>query len=563
MLERLTVRNLAIVERAELELAPGLNVITGDSGAGKSLLVESVSLLIGERADPARVREGAAAASVEGEFRLGRGAAAQLAPLLEAWGVEFDGDTLIVRREVSAAGRSRAVVNQVALTQGSLKELGERLADLHGQHEHQSLLRAGAGVETLDRIGGLVRECETYAAARAAWREARERLEALELRLSGHAERREALLDAAREIDEVRPQPGEDEELRREASRLAHADRLRSLVAQALERLSEGETPALDGIAAALHALEQAAILDATLEATLPSLEEARIATSEVARALSEYAAGLDADPAALEELEGRRERIARLMRKHRRDVPALLAWREELREELASGEDVAGTLERARAELEPLRAAVARAGRALTTRRRAAAREWGATLTRELRTLGLPHATLEFALEPHEDAESFPAEGLERVSIRFGANPGEPPARLHKTASGGELSRVMLALKSALETQDPVDVRIFDEVDSGIGGLVAQAVGERLRRLSVHGQVVCVSHLPMIAALAHRHFHVAKRVTAGRTHVVVEALDERGRIEELARMLAGDRVTDTTRRQARELLATLEAPTP
>jgi DNA repair protein RecN (Recombination protein N) len=205
------------------------------------------------------------------------------------------------------------------------------------------------------------------------------------------------------------------------------------------------------------------------------------------------------------------------------------------------------------------MRGACAAAARALSAKRRAAARDWSVKITRELKPLGLPHGRVEFALEPHPDAAAFPVDGLERVELRFGANSGEALGLIRKTASGGELSRVMLALKCALEAQDAVDVRIFDEVDSGIGGPVAQAVGERLRTLSRHGQVVCVTHLPMIAALAQRQLHVSKNVTSGRTQVRVEELDPRRRVEELARLLAGDRVTDTTRRQARELLAASE----
>jgi DNA repair protein RecN (Recombination protein N) len=461
---------------------------------------------------------------------------------------------------VSAAGKSRALVNQSALTLGSLQKLGALLADLHGQHDHQSLMRPGAGLELVDRLGGTAFEREAYAATRERWREARARLAELEQRLSTHGERRDALLAAAQAIDEVNPVPGEDEELRREAGRLAHADRLRELVAQALDRLTEGDVPAHDALGVATHALEQAAALDAGLADLLPSLDEARIAIAETARSLAEYASRLEVEPGALEAVELRRERIARLVRAYHRDLAALIAWREQLRDELASGEDVAGTLAAARAEVAPLHAAALRAGKALGARRRAAAREWSARLTRELPPLGMPHGTIELAIEPAVDPDELPESGLERADIRFTANPGEPPAALHKTASGGELSRVMLALKCALEAQDAVDVRIFDEVDSGIGGLVGQAVGERLRKLARHGQVVCVTHLPMIAALARRQLHVSKRVVQGRTRVQIERLEAGRRVEELARLLAGDRVTDTTRRQARELLQATES---
>jgi DNA repair protein RecN (Recombination protein N) len=556
-LERLTVANLALVERAELALGPGLNVVTGETGAGKSLLIQSMSLVVGERADAAVVREGAASAIVEAEFHLEGATARRAAELLAEWGIDFDGQTLIVRREVQAEGKSRATVNQAAVTLASLKRLGEILADLHGQHEHQSLLRADAGVDTLDRLAGLERDRGAYADALAAWREATGALDRLEKTLSEHAEKRAWMEEAAREIDAARLAPGDEEDLRREAARLAHADRLRELTTQALDRLSEGEGSALEALREAAHAVEQAAQLDATLADALPTLEESRIAANESARALAEYAAALEADPRALEAIEARRETIARLTRKYRREVPDLLGWREEIGRELALGEDAEGARRRAREAADGAGRACLETGRLLSRRRREAAREWSARLTRELKPLGMSHAHLEIAVEPGGDERApFPGTGLDRVELRFTANAGETPRPLARIASGGELSRVMLALKTALEAQDRVDLLIFDEVDSGIGGAVAQAVGERLRTLARHRQIVCVTHLPMIAALAAHHFRVTKHVTAKRTVARIEPLDEETRVDELARMLAGDLATQTTRRQAKELLS-------
>lgn len=556
MLERLVIRDLVLVERAEVEFGPGFNAVTGETGAGKSLLVQAVDLLTGGRADPGVVREGAKAAVVEGEFRPSAGAALRVGPLLAAWGIEYDGESLILRREVQAGGKSRALVNQSAVTRSALRELCEALADLHGQHEHQSLLRPGAGLETLDRLAALEVESARYAQALAAWRAAAARLGTLESSLSTHAERRGWMEQAALELDQAQLRAGEEDELRIEAGRLAHADRLRELVEHARGWLSEGEAPAVDAIARAARALEQAAGLDPGLAESLPALDEARIATAEAARALGEYASRLSADPGALEQIESRRETIARLTRKHRRDVPALLAWREELREELATGEDAADTLAHARAAAQETHATCLAAARVLSGRRQAAAQEWGMKLSREMRPLGLQHASLGFQVETDGAAEpTFGATGLDQVEIMFSANPGEPARPLQKIVSGGELSRVMLALKVALEAQDPVDLLLFDEVDSGIGGAVAQAVGERLKLLARHRQVICVTHLPMIAALASHHLRVDKSVAAGRTVARIAAVEDGERVEELARMLAGDRVTDTTRRQARELL--------
>jgi len=562
MLERLTVTDLALVERAEIVFGAGLNVVTGETGAGKTLLVDAVSLLLGGRPDADAVREGARSAVVEGEFRVSPDRREAIASLTTEWGVEFDGETLIVRREVQAGGRSRAVVNQVAVTQGALARLGELLADLHGQHEHQSLLRADGGLETLDRLGGIEPARERYREALAAWREAAGELERLDESLRTYSERRDYLLEAARELDELKPMPGEEESLAVEAARLAHADRLRALVADAAGALSEGEGAAADTLGHALHALEQAAALDPSLAEHLEPLREAAIVAGETARTLAEYADRLEPDPAALERIEARRDRIARLTRKYRRDLAGLAEWREELRAELATGEDAEGTLARARERAAAGLAAVRRAGEKLSKARRAAAVEWSAAITRELKPLGLGAARLEFVVEPREEAPSGPhANGPDRVEMRFTPNPGEAGRPLQKIASGGELSRLMLALKCALQARDRVDLLIFDEVDSGIGGAVAQAVGERLRRLAGHRQVLCVTHLPMIAALGTHHVRVFKRAASGRTVTRLDVLEGAERVEELARMLAGDRVTETTRRQARELLAPAGQP--
>jgi len=556
MLERLTVRDLALVDRAELLLGGGLNVVTGETGAGKTLLVDAVSLLLGGKAESDAVREGAELAVVEGEFHVPAESRGAIAELTREWGVDFDGETLIVRREVRPGGRSRAVVNSVAVTQGTLQRLGERLADLHGQHEHQSLLRAEGGLETLDRLAGLEAERDRYREALAAAREAAQDLERIEGSLRTYAERRDYLMDAARELEEAKLVAGEEETLAVESARLTHADRLRALIAKALEAVSEGDGPALDRLGTASHALEQAAEVDPSLAEIVDALREAAIAAGEAARSLSAYAESLEADPSALEAIETRRATIARLTRKYRRDVPDLLLWLDELRAELATGEDAEGTRTRARERAAGTETDARRAGQKLTKARRTAATEWSRAITRELKPLGMPSAAFEFTVEPREDAERLHPNGLDRVEMQFRPNPGEPGRPLAKIASGGELSRVMLAIKCALQARDRVDLLIFDEVDSGIGGSVAQAVGERLRRLAEHRQVLCVTHLPMIAALGSHHVRVFKRAAQGRTLTRLDLLEGAERVEELARMLAGDHVTDTTRRQARELLA-------
>jgi DNA repair protein RecN (Recombination protein N) len=555
MLERLVIRDLALVERAEIVFGAGLNVVTGETGTGKSLLVQAIDLLVGGRPGGGVVRDGAKAAVVEGELRLEGPVAGRVAALLAAWGHE-PGETLILRREVQAGGRSRASVNQSPVTLAALRELGEILADLHGQHEHQSLLRPEAGIETLDRLAALDGERARFLDALGAWREAAAALERVRQSIAGFAEHRDFLLAARRELEEAALQPGEDESLRAEAARLLHADRLRALLSAALDQLAEADDAAATTLAGATRSIGQAAALDPALADWLPPLEEARIAAEETARSLSGYLADLEADPEALETIEARRERLARLQRKYHRDLAGLITWREELAREIGDAEDGEAAIVRAQDAEARAREACLEAARALSVRRRAAAGEWTARITRELKPLGFAHARLEFAVEtPPAGVETPRASGIDEVTMRFSANAGEAPRPLARVASGGELSRIMLALKTALEAQDPVDLLLFDEVDSGIGGAVAQAVGERLRRLARHRQIICVTHLPMIAALASHHVLVEKHASGGRTVACFETVDEDARIEEISRMLAGDRITATTRRQARELL--------
>ena len=543
MLERLVIRDLALVDRAEIAFGRGLSAVTGETGAGKSLTVEALALLVGGRADADIVREGAKSCVVEAEFRLGGDAAQRVAELLDEWGLPFDGESLIVRREVSVEGRSRAAVNQSSVTLANLKRLGEQLLDLHGQHEHQSLLRDGAALATLDRLAGLEPERAKFADTLAALREAEGELARLRESLATFAERRDYLFAAAAELDEAKLREGEEDELKAEAAQLASA------------RLSEGDGAAVDSLGAARHAIEQAVTLDPSLANALAQLAEANIAAQEAARTLADYLDSLEADPDRLEAVQARRELYARLTRKYRRPLPDLLAWREELAAGLAQGDDAEGALARAEERVVRAEAACLAAGKSLGRKRQAAAKEWSGALTHELKPLGFPHARVAFEVAPVLHGRPT-RDGLDEVTLVFTANPGEPARPLAKIASGGELSRVMLALKCALQTRDRVDLLVFDEVDSGIGGAVAQAVGERLRSLAEHRQVVCVTHLPLIAALAGHHLAVSKHVAGGRTTVRVSALERNERVEELARMLAGGRVTETTRRQARELLA-------
>jgi len=572
VLSELSVDNLAIVERARLEPARGFTALSGETGAGKSLLVGALTLLVGARADPEAIRAGAARARVEGRFQLEPGPAHErAAALLALWGVDFEGGEIVIRREIPREGKSRAWINQTPVTIAALAELGRVLLDVHGQHEHQSLLVADRQRDVLDRWAGLDHVRAACSAAWEAWRGAgaeRTEFHAEEERAATEAD---AWAFAHEELQRAELKPGEDDELASRLARLRHAGRLTQALARARTAIAGAETGmaadagradagALHDAAEAERALREAALVDPVLAALADELASARVTLAEVLRAVDDALDPEALDPAEAEAVEARHALLERLTRKHHRALPELIAWRDELGARLARAEG--RDAERVRlAEAErAAHATLDRAARELTRRRKAAARKLEPALATELSVLGLAQATLTIALDPLE--VPGPA-GAERVEFRIAPNAGEDARPLAKIASGGELSRVMLALKTLLAEQDGVDALLFDEVDAGIGGAVARAVGERLAALGRVRQVLCVTHLPVIAAQAERQFRVAKVEQAGRTLATVERVEGEARVAELARMLAGDAASATTRRQAEELLALRGAPLP
>jgi DNA repair protein RecN (Recombination protein N) len=559
VLIELVVENLAIVESARLEPGAGFVALSGETGAGKSLLLGALQLLVGERADADAIRTGEASARVEGRFVVeGKLARARLGSLLDTWGLadDFDGE-VVVRREVQREGRSRAWVNQTPVTLGALKELGAILLDLHGQHAHQSLLSSDAQRDLLDRWAGLADKVAEHARLHEAWRGAEAEREAFEREASRAIAEADQWAFAHEELTRASLRAGEDVELASKLARLRHAGRLTQALARAQGALEGGEIAggggAIHEVAEAEKALREAGAIDPALSALADDLRAALAGLDEVARAVETALAPEDAlDPAEAEAAEARHALLERLMKKHRRTLEELVVHRDELAARLARVEDQDGERSRLARRVADARAALDASSAALTKQRAAAAKKLEKTLPRELSALGLAQAALTVALRPLEEPA---AEGAERVEMLFAPNAGEDARPLAKIASGGELSRVMLALKTVLAAQDGVDSLIFDEVDSGIGGAVARAVGERLARLGRVRQVLCVTHLPIIAAFAQRQFRISKSVAGGRTRAQLERVDGEDRVGELARMLAGDAATETTRRQARELL--------
>jgi len=551
MLRRLTVRNLAIVEDLTLSLSPGLTVITGETGAGKSILVDAVMLLAGARGSAELVRQGADRLVVSGEFEPDRTARAVL---VEA-GLPA-GDELLLRRELSSDGRGRAFVEDEPAAVKTLARLGERLVAVYGQNSELALADPAAPLDLLDRFAKVDGEREAAAAAAAAWQAARADLAALEASQRDRAQRLELLEFQIREIESVGPTEKEEEDLLADRGRLAHADRIRLAGETALMALSEGDVSAADRLGEAAKAFAELAAIDPREEAHRQEAEDVKRRIADLAAAARDAAEGIEADPDRLTAIETRLEKISRVKKKYGptvADALERLAKAKEERQELGNVEDA---LDRRQKAESAARLAYRKAAAALSARREAAAGKFSDAVEKELRELAMEKARLRLVLTRHEEEAPRPA-GSETGTFLFAPNPGEAEKPVEKIASGGELSRLQLAIRSVAAGRGPGGrTLVFDEVDAGIGGRVAEVVGRKLRALAGGDQVLCVTHVPQIAALADRHFLAEKRQTKGRTVAGVRELSGKERVAEIARMLAGEKVPDTALKHAQTLLA-------
>jgi DNA repair protein RecN (Recombination protein N) len=552
VLRRLTVRNLAIVEDLELELGPGLTVVTGETGAGKSILVDALALLSGGRGASDLVRQGADRLVVTGEFDCDR----SLGEVLREAGLPAGGETFLVRRELTPDGRGRAFVEDEPAAVRTLARLGERLVSIQGQSSEKELVDPDAPLELLDVFAGAASEREAVARAASAWASARETVERLEASRRDRSSRLDMVEFQIREIEAASPDEKEEEELICERERLRHADRLRQAGESALEALSEGERSAADRLGEASRAFAELAAIDPRESGRLEELDDLKRRVADLAAAARDAASGIDVNPDRLTSIESRLEKLSRLKHKYGptlADARALLGKLVIEREELGNLED---TLDRRQREERVARDAYLRAASALSARRRGAAPRFSAAVEKELGGLALERSRFRVALTPADDAEPRRT-GLERASFLFQPNPGEAERPIERIASGGELSRLQLAVHSAGAARAGRGrTLVFDEVDAGIGGRTAESVGRKLRRLAERDQVLCVTHVPQIAAVADRHFLAEKRETRGRTIAAVRLLEGTDRVAEIARMIAGEKVPETAMRHARELLS-------
>ena len=550
MLRFLRVRNFALIDQLELHFEDGFNLLSGETGAGKSIIVDALGLLAGSKASAEMVRTGESRAIVEAVFEADL--KAELGRLgLDAGDLEAE---MIIRREISPDDRNRVFINNQPTTVSSLRELAPSLLDIHGQHEQQTLLDHARQLDLIDayadsaRLAGKVREIFTTVEAAEA--------EIAEL-IAEHArkiERSDLLIFQRDEIQKTNPKPGEAEEVRRKLEVLSNAEKLLGAAARGYEALYEAETSVVSTIAQVERVLREAAQHDSRLERLIEQIETARISLQDVAYALRDYAGNVDADPQQLEQAQAR---LAELERLHRKYGPDLLEHLHKVRREL----DSIGLTETKKDELQIRLAALkkeyAEAAALLSGKRRAASKSLQSAVERELESLAMPQARFVIAWQ---DVSPGRASGIDRPELLISPNSGEEPRPLERIVSGGELSRVMLALRSVLAVDRPQKTLVFDEIDAGIGGKAAETVGQKLKELSMRYQVLCVTHLAQIAAFAAHQYRIDKNVLDGRSVTRVAALHGDERIEELVRMMSGSRVTHAAREHVKELLKATKA---
>jgi DNA repair protein RecN (Recombination protein N) len=549
MISELRVRQLATIEDVTLPLGPGLTVLTGETGAGKSMLVDALLLLLGGRADPEAIRPGAGKAIVEGVFeRLGTEAAAAI----EALGLDLDEDRLVIRREVAAEGRSRAWINGSPTTAAVLSQIGGWLVDIQGQYDAQLLLRGPTQLDLLDSFAEAHPERNALAQAVLALQDVRARETALMARRDEARRRADYLRHVVEEIDRARVIPGEDEHLEREARRLGSVEQLSRAAGEFLEAVEAEQGGAREAANRAHRALSHLERIDPSVSAWRELLDTVHASLGELARLAQDYAASLEEDPGRLAQVESRRDLLDRLKQKYGATLEAVLETRRSCAAELELLDTAEFDLRTLAAQRHAGEAAVRAAAARLTEKRNAAAERLGRAVNRLLPKLGLAGGAIGVILDPLPEPGSS---GAESVQFMARLNPGMDPRPLAKVASGGELSRLMLALRAVLARHDRTPTLVFDEVDQGIGGEIGGRVADTLVEVAGRHQVVVITHLPQIAARADRHLVVSKRARAGMATSEVAWIHGEDRVTELARML-GDADAETARRHATAMLA-------
>lgn len=558
MLVELAVENYAVIEKTRVRFHPGLNLLTGETGSGKSIVVDALGLLLGGRASPEMVRSGAERARISGIFEVAESPA--LAKLLEDAGIEMEDRELLVEREIQA-GKSRAFVCNRPATAALLKDLAVHLGDIHGQHDQQQLFSPAVQCDMLDAFAGTADLAAQVAETYRAWK--RTAVECAELESSAQEQLRLADLWAfqCKEIEAAAPQPGEDAELENERRVLRNVVRLQELAGGAYAALYEDPASATAQLGSIAKRLEELARIDESAQEMLTQLQPATIALQETAHSLRHYLGKLEADPGRLDEVEDRLAALEKLKRKYGASVEQVLQFLEQVRSHLAAVETADDRRSALQKEVAGFAQAYESAAKKLSAKRKEAAVQLGKRVEQELAALAMEKTRIEIRVATSMDPAEWSERGIDTVAFLIAPNLGEELKPLDKIASGGELSRVALALKTC--TAAPATARkkdsprtlVFDEVDAGVGGSAAEAVGRRLKKLSGANQVICVTHLPQIAGFADHHYFVEKHSEHGRTIASVEELAPDARTREIGRMLSGERITQEALRHAEQLL--------
>ncbi|HUU00154.1 MAG TPA: DNA repair protein RecN [Myxococcota bacterium] len=549
MLTRLAIHDFAIINELSVEFGPGFSVLTGETGAGKSIIVQSLHLLLGGRANSDMIRTGRDAAAVEGVFRVGPDSTVGRR-LLQA-GLSAEG-TLEIRRLVSRAGRNQISLNGHQVSLAVLAEITRGLADISGQHRHVNLVDEQTQRQILDDFGNLGGPCAEVGKAVERLRSCEKRLTQIEKQERQREEREDYLRFTLDRIQALDPQPGEDKQLQRERERLRHSEKLTIGLAEVVALLYEEEGAVVELLGRAGSTLRELAAYDDELAPKRDATADLLRQVEELSRDVGSMATSIQADPGRLEEIEERLAAIKSLIRAHGPDLDALLESRAKIEAELASLDNLSARREELAEEFARSKEQAFRLAQELSARRLEVAGRLGAQLVGELRTLAMPDARVRIEVLSSDKLQEW---GLDQVRLMLSANQGEDLRPLARVASGGELSRVLLALTAVLSRVDRVSCYVFDEVDSGVGGQVASVIGGKLAAVSAGRQVICITHLPQIAARANTHYAVSKRVVSRRTLSEIVRLSDKQRVEEIARMLGGSRVGDKARAAARELI--------
>jgi DNA repair protein RecN (Recombination protein N) len=553
MLIELRIKNFAIIDVLNLSFSKGFNILTGETGAGKSIILNAVHLLLGDKATEEWIRSSEEEASVEALFNISenlevREKIKEKAPPLSGAGEE---DSLLIRRVISRSGRGKVFINGNLATLGSLSEFGEGLLSIYGQHEHQSLQRVETHIDILDEFGGLLELREAFQKQYQEFVSLSEELEKIQAEKERRVRERELMAFQSKEIEASRLQSGEEESLKEERTILTHAKKLMDFSRVAEETLYSEQGSMIEKIQKILNQGREMAAIDPSLSQPLKALETTLIQLEEIALVMRDYSRRVEINPMRLDEIENRLEEIDRLKKKYGPTVKEVISFKHRTDEALRSFKTDEERLSQLESRLEPFRQAMIGLGKKLSGERKRVAFELKKSIERELNSLGMKKTIFEIHIDP------FPLslKGADRVEFLISPNVGEEVKPLAKIASGGELSRIMLAMKRILAKVGGRQVLIFDEVDSGIGGAMAEVVGKKLRELSRHHQVICVTHLPQIACFADQHHSVRKEVKSGRTITLVDQLDKESVVDEIGRMLGGVKVTEKTRAHAKEMI--------